>query len=191
MCLVPPSSVVAECFEDVFLDSDCEVVDLQSFSFSKKRPLFGTVFQETMRYEGSPGKAPPLTRRRKMPSTPQQNSHLSHDELQWQAEMEVQGSFWSAREMTVIATMEIHLDKSDELRVEARELELLMGSEDSEVSLMYILTKASRRGSSIFEIFSASGSDHLVKYQEQKVAQQERLQRRARTDCDKRRRLLD
>ena len=45
---------------------------------------------------------------------------------------------------------------------------------------MYIVTKASRRSSIIF---STSGSDHLVasrnrwvKYQEQKVAQQERLQ---------------
>ena len=44
--------------------------------------------------------------------------------------------------------------------MEVRELELLMGPEDSEVNLMYSLTQASRRGSSIFEIFSASG--HLV-----------------------------
>ena len=36
-----------------------------------------------------------------------------------------------------------------------------MGSEDSEVNPMYILTQASRRASSIFEIFSTSGSDHL------------------------------
>ena len=40
------------------------------------------------------------------------------------------------------------------LRVEVRELEHLMGPEDSEVNLMYILTQASRRCSSIFELFS-------------------------------------
>ena len=88
--------------------------------------------------------------------------------------------------------MERYLDRSDELRVEFRELEHLVGPEDSEVNLMYILTKASQRGSSIFEIFSTCGSDHLVarrnrwvKYQELKIAQQERLQRRARKDSDK------
>ena len=103
--------------------------------------------------------------------------------------MEVQESFWSARERTVIAKMESYLDKSDELRVEFREY--LVCPEDSEVNLMYILTKASRRGSRVFEIFSTSGSDFLVasgnrwvKYQEQKIAQQERLQRRARKDGD-------
>ena len=56
--------------------------------------------------------------------------------------------------------MENYLDKSDELRVEdclkleIEELELLMGSENSEVNLRYILMNASRRSSRIFEIFS-------------------------------------
>ena len=36
--------------------------------------------------------------------------------------MEVQESFWSARERTVIAKMERYLDKSDDVRVEFREL---------------------------------------------------------------------
>ena len=127
-----------------------------------------------------------------MPPTPNQSSHPSTEERQWLAEVEVQESFCSARERTVIAKMESNLDTSDELRVEFRELEHFMGPEDSDVNLMYILVKASRRDSSIFEIFSTSGSDHLVasrnrwvKYQEQKSAQQERLQRRARTDFDK------
>ena len=43
--------------------------------------------------------------------------------------------------------MKNYLDKSDELRVEVRELQLLMGPEDSEVNLTCILTQASRRGS--------------------------------------------
>ena len=71
--------------------------------------------------------------------------------------MEVQESIRSARERTVIAMMKNCLDKTDELKVEVKELELLMGPEDSQVNLMYILTQASRRSSSIFEIFSTSG----------------------------------
>ena len=117
-----------------------------------------------------------------MPPTPQQSLHSSIEEREWQAETEV----------TVIAKMESCLDKSDELRVEFMELEHLVGPEDPEVNLMFILTKASRRGSSILEIFSTSGSDHFVASrncwvtcQEQRIAQQERVQRRARKDGDK------
>ena len=56
-----------------------------------------------MSYDGTPVKAPPNTRRRMMPPTPQQSSLSSFEERQWQAEMEVQESFWSARERMVIA----------------------------------------------------------------------------------------
>ena len=76
--------------------------------------------------------------------------------------MEVQGSSWSAHEKKVVAKMEDYLNEHDNAKVEAEELELIMSPEDSEVDLRYILTKASRRCSSIFEIFSTSGSDHLV-----------------------------
>ena len=38
--------------------------------------------------------------------------------------------------------MENYLDESDDMKVEVGELELLMGPEDSEVDLMYILTHA-------------------------------------------------
>ena len=103
-----------------------------------------------------------LIRRRIMPPTPQQSSHSSTEGRQWRAEMEVQESFWSARKRTVIAKKESYLDKSDELRVEFRELEHLIGPEDSEVNLMYILTKATRRSNRLFQIFITSGSDHLV-----------------------------
>ena len=51
-----------------------------------------------------------------------------------------------------------------------------MGPEDSEVNLMYILTKASRRCTSLFAIFTTNG----VKYQEQKIAQQEKLQKKSK-----------
>ena len=66
-----------------------------------------------MSHEGSLVKALPLTTRRMMPPTPQQSSHSSNDELQWQTEMEVQGSSWTACERTVIARMEKCLSDSD------------------------------------------------------------------------------
>ena len=98
--------------------------------------------------------------------------------------MEAQGSIWSAPERKVIANMENYLDKSDDVKLELGELEPLMGPEDLEVDLMYILTHARRRRSRIFEIFiSKEKSDHLVasrnrrlQYQGQRVAQQERSQ---------------
>ena len=72
---VSPSSVVTVFFEDVSLDSDWEFVEPQPCSFSKKRAFFWTVSQEEMRYGSSPVKAPPPSRRRMMPSTPQQSSY--------------------------------------------------------------------------------------------------------------------
>ena len=69
--LVSPSSLMTECFDEVSLDLDWEFVESQSFSFSMKRPFVGTVCQDIMTC-GSPVKASPLTRRRMMPSTPQE-----------------------------------------------------------------------------------------------------------------------
>ena len=74
MCLSSLPSVVTECFDDVSLDPDREFLESLSFSFSKKRPFIGTVFQEIMRYEGSPVKASPLTRRRMILFSPQHSS---------------------------------------------------------------------------------------------------------------------
>ena len=48
--------------------------------------------------------------------------------------------------------MEMFLDESDDMKVEIKALELLLGPEDREVNLRYILTNASRRGSRIVEI---------------------------------------
>ena len=51
--------------------------------------------------------------------------------------------------------MENYLDKSDDIKLETDQLELLMDPKDSEVNLRYILAHdARRRGSRIFEIFS-------------------------------------
>ena len=95
-------------------------------------------------------KAPLATRRRMMPPTQQQGSqHPLIEEMQAQAEK------GCARERPVIPNVENYLDKSDGLKFEVGELEFLVGPEDSEVDLMYVLTHAKRRSSRIFEIFSA------------------------------------
>ena len=57
--------------------------------------------------------------------------------------MEVQESFWSARERTVIAKIESNLDKIDDVRVAFRELEHLVGPEDSEVGGAAACSKSS------------------------------------------------
>ena len=85
--LVSPSSVVTDCWDGVSLDSDWEFVEPQSFSFSNKRSVVLEENREEMSYEGTPVKAPPNTRRRMVPPTPQQSSHSSTEERQWQAEM--------------------------------------------------------------------------------------------------------
>ena len=115
---VSPSPVVTECFDDVSFDPDWEFVESQFSSFSKKRPFVGTVFQEIMRYEGTP-----VQRLRTPGETPQQSSHSAYEEWRWQAEMEVQESFWTAGERMVIANWKDIWDNSEELRVEFRELD--------------------------------------------------------------------
>ena len=59
-------------------------------------------------------------------------AHASTDERPWQAELEAQRSIWSTRRRTVIAGMENYLDKSDDMKLEIEELELLMDPEDSD-----------------------------------------------------------
>ena len=84
--LVSPSSVVTGFLGDVSLESDLELLEPQSCSISKKR-AFWTVSQEEMRYQRSPVKMPPPSRRRMLPSTPQQSSRSSIEERQWQMEV--------------------------------------------------------------------------------------------------------
>ena len=98
-----------------------------------------------------------------MPPTPQQSPLSFIEDLQWQTEMEVQGSSWNARERTVIVRMEKYLKESDCLKLEIEELELLLGPEDTEVNLRFFQTHARSRGSRIFEILSTKRKiDHLV-----------------------------
>ena len=69
-------SVVTELCDVSLRGSDWEFVEPQSF-FSKRRAQCGTDTQEEMRYEGSPVKAHPFSRRRMTPPTPLQNSYTS------------------------------------------------------------------------------------------------------------------
>ena len=46
---------------------------------------------------------------------------------------------WTARDREVIAKMEQHLDRSESTKLEIEALELLLGPEDSEVYLTYIV----------------------------------------------------
>ena len=119
-----------------------------------------------------------------MPPTPQQISHSSTDESQWQEELAAQ-SIWSIQDRRrVIEAMEKYLQKGDDMKAEIEALELLMDPEDSEVCLRYNLTHARRRGSRIFDIFSAKKKfDHLVasrnrwsEHEGKRVALQERWQ---------------
>ena len=73
-------------------DSDWEVVEPQSFSFSRKRRAVCGKNQENMSDEGTPVKAPPASRRKIMPPTPQQCSQSSIEAMQWQTEVEDQES---------------------------------------------------------------------------------------------------
>ena len=52
---------------------------------------------------------------------------------------------WTARDRVVIARMEQYLDKSESMKVEIEELELLLGPEDSQVDLEYHLCKNNYR----------------------------------------------
>ena len=152
--LVSPSSAVADMRGGVSSDSDGDVAEPQAFSFSEERSFVCAETQGEMSYEGSPVQAPPSTRRRVMPPTPQHISHSSTNESQWQADLEAQQSIWSTRERKVMAGMENYLDEGADMKVEIEALELLIGPEDSEVCLRYILTHARRRGAG-FSRFSA------------------------------------
>ena len=82
------SSVVIELCDVSSCFSDGEFVVPQSFSFSQK--WVWTATQEEMRYEDSPVKAHPPSRRRMTPPTPLQNSYSSFEAEQEHHEVENQ-----------------------------------------------------------------------------------------------------
>ena len=159
---VSPSSVVTEFCEVFSFGTDWEDVVPQSFSFSKKRAHCCTSTQEEMRYEGSEGKALPMTRRRMTPPAPLQNSYASFEGEQ--ESYEVEGRRWTARERTIIARTKHYLEESYSVKVDVEELEDLLGAEDVGVDLRRIMKEArDDRGHKIFETFSSDGlSDFLV-----------------------------
>ena len=77
--LVSPSAVVTEVCDGFSFGFDGELLEPQSFSFSKKRAHWPAA-QDEVRYESSSAKAPPRSRRRMMPPTPLQSSHSSCEE---------------------------------------------------------------------------------------------------------------
>ena len=82
--LVSPSSVVTEVCDGFSLGSDGELVEPQSFSFSRKRAHSWTVTQKEMRYKSSSARTPPPSRRRMMPLT-----HSLCEERQCQIEVRI------------------------------------------------------------------------------------------------------
>ena len=65
-------------------NSDCEMVEPHSFSFSRKRQAFCVENQEDIHYDGTPVKAPPASRRKIMPPTPRQSLQPSIEAVQLQ-----------------------------------------------------------------------------------------------------------
>ena len=59
--------------------------------------------------------------------------------------------------------MEQYLNESDIVNVEFEELELLLGPEDSEIDMMYIVMNARRRkGRQIFQILGTQGPSEFL-----------------------------
>ena len=141
--------------------SDWELVEPQSCSFSKKRAHCGTDTQGEMRYEGSPVKALPLSRRRMTPPTPMQNSNTScvRDHGRYVEE----GRGWNARERTIIARTKQFLERSFSVKVQFEALEPLLCPEDVDVDLTRILKEARyEQGRRNFETFCSNDMSFLV-----------------------------
>ena len=72
-----------------------------------------------MRYEGSQGKVPPITRRRMTPPTLMKKSYTS---FEWeQGSYEEEGRGWNARERTIFARTKQYLERSYSLKVRVEE----------------------------------------------------------------------
>ena len=118
---VPVASVLGESAPSVVTvmcggvpsDSEWDFVEVQSFSFSKKRNFACVEDQEDMNHEGTPVKAPPCPQRRMRTPLPQQSSFSSMEN----------GSPWSAHERTAIARMEHYVNNSDCVKLEIDEVE--------------------------------------------------------------------
>ena len=99
-------------------------------SFSDKLALCCESTQEEMRYEGSEGKAPPITT----------------SFVRKQGSYEGEGRGWIARERTIIARTKQHLVRSYSAKERVGELEELLGPEDVDVDFRRILKARDERG---------------------------------------------
>ena len=176
--LVLPSSVVTEFCDVSSMCSDWEFVEPQSFSLSKKRAFCCTDMQEEMRYEGSPVKAHPPSRRRMTPSTLvaewskwdkykrapwRQHSSASASDVWRQEAQEQLIVSWSPVEKSVIDALEDYLESCAQVIVDIDVVERLLRPENFEVSLRYVLKHATGRGSNIFQLFDTSEKpNHFV-----------------------------
>ena len=114
-----------------------------------------------MRYERSPVKAPPLSRRRMTPPTPMQNSYTSF--VRDQRWYEEEGRGWNARERTIIAVTKQYLERSFSVKVHVEALQASLGPEDVDVDLRRILKEArDGRGRHILETFGSGDTSFLV-----------------------------
>ena len=157
---VSSSSVVTELCDVSSCYSDRDFVERRSFSFSKKRAHCCTDTQEEMRYEGSPVKAPPLSRRRMTPS-PVQNSYTFF--VRDHGRYDEEGREWNARGRTIIARTTQFLERSHSVKVQVEALEDLLGPEDVDVDFKRILQEArDEQGRKILETFSSNDMSFLV-----------------------------
>ena len=141
--------------------SDRDFVEPRSFSFSPKRTPCCTDTQEEIRYQGSPVKAHPLSRRRMTPLTPMQNSYTSF--VREQGSYEEEGRGWNARERTIFARTKHFLERSHSVKVRVEELKGFLGPEDVDVDFRRILKEArDERGRNIFETVSSNDMCLLV-----------------------------
>ena len=124
--LVSPSSVITELCEVSSLCSDQEFLEPQSFCFSRKRAHCCTDTREEMRYEGSPVKALPLSRRRMTPPTSVQNSYTSH--VRDHGSYEEEGRGWNAREGTIVARTKQYQERSYSVKVRVEEFGRTVGT---------------------------------------------------------------
>ena len=164
--LLLPSSSVVVMSEALLSDSDWENVEPQSFSFSRKRQAVCVENEEGMNFDGMSVKAPPASRRKIMPPTPQQQSSIEAMQLLMEVEDQESGSCEmqrTARDRTVIAKMEQYLNENDN-RIEIEKLESLLGPEGSEVDLRQILrcVRVGKNCGTVFENFSSKGQSELL-----------------------------
>ena len=107
-------------------DSECEFVEPQTLSLSRKREASFVQSRKDINFDGALVKALPTSRRKLVPPTPQQNPQPPVESMPRQREEEDQkycscgtehgrGHWWTARDRAVTARMVQHLNKSESL----------------------------------------------------------------------------